>query len=111
MKGTIEVSIEEGYKVLTAKLKHDNYYNPIELTVFKNTISGCTAQIDEQGEYKIVFDEELPIGRVWVAKPLASGGKNIESNHSTNYVEFNTENGIDLNGYMDIEIRVYPETP
>lgn len=109
MTGTIEVSIQEDFKVFVAKLKHDNYYNPIELIVFKNTIGGVSASVGDQGEYAITSDGLFPPDRTWIAKPISSNGKHL-SGHCTdsNTVEFYTDNGIDLNGYMDIEIRVYP---
>ena len=109
MTGTIEVSIQEDFKVFVAKLKHDNYYNPMELIVFKNTIGEVTATVGEMGEYELTSDGLFPPDRTWIAKPIHSGGKQL-SGHCTdsNTVELYTENGADLNGYMDIRIEVYP---
>lgn len=109
MKGIIEVSIQEDCKLFIAKIKHDNYYNPIELIVFKNTIGEITATVGEMGEYELTSDGLFPPDRTWINKPIGSSQKEING-HCTqsSTVEFYTKNGIDLNGYMDIEIRVYP---
>jgi hypothetical protein len=109
MKGTIEVLIQDEYQVFVAKLKHDNYYNPIELIVFKNTIGDVTASVGEMGEYELTSDGLFPPDRTWIAKPICSSGKHLNG-HCTaaNTIEIYTQNGVDLNGYMDIEIRIYP---
>lgn len=112
MKGTIEVSIQEEVHVFVAKLKHDTYSNPIELIVFKNTIGEVMAHIGDQGEYSLVSDGLFPPDRTWINKPIGSSGKHINGHCiDANSVEFYTDNGLDLNGYMDIRIEVYPEAP
>jgi hypothetical protein len=49
MKGTIEVSIRDEYQVFVAKLKHDNFYNPHELVVLKNTIGSSDVRVQRYG--------------------------------------------------------------
>ena len=112
MKGTIEVSIRDEYQVFVAKLKHDNFYNPHELVVLKNTIGQVTSECNDMGEYRLVSDGLFPPDRTWVAKPSALGNKNVNvgvTDEDGRFVELNIEDHLDLNGYMDIEIRVYPE--
>lgn len=108
---TIPVIINDEYLVFTAKIIHDNYYNPLTTIVYKNTIGDIAIEVNDMGEYRAVSNGLFPPNKTWLAKPAVSGTKNIHvhaNDQNGNYVEFNLDNNEDLNGYMDVEIRIYP---
>jgi hypothetical protein len=113
MQGTITlpVNIQDECGVIVGKIRHDNFNHPVSVSVFKNTIGDFEVEITDQGEYRLVSDGLFPPDRTWLAKPSATGNKNVNA-HATDsessVIEFNIEEGEDLNGYIDFRIEVYP---
>lgn len=111
MKGTISVDIQDECLYFIAKLKHANFNLPIELIVYRNTIGDISAICEDQGEYQIYSPEGKFIpDKTWVAQPIADSKivKTHADDSEGRYVEYNLLDHVDLNGYMDIEIRIYP---
>ena len=111
MKGTISVDIQDECLYFIAKLKHDNFNLPIELIVYKNTIGTITAICEDQGEYQLYSpDGKFVPDKTWTPQPV-SGQKivSVAANDTDNEtIQYVIKDGEDLNGYMDIEIRIYP---
>ena len=108
---TLPVNIDDEYGIIVGKLKHDNFNHPIELIIYKNTIGDIVANKNGMGSYKIVSDAKFPPDRTWIAKPNAGQNRHIDAtaiDQDHNEIEFNVEQGLDLNGYIDFEIRIYP---
>ncbi len=105
------VNIKDEYGVIIGKLKHDNYNHPTELIVYKNTIGDFVVNKNGVGSYKVVSNGLFPPDQTWIAKPNAGQNRHIDAtaiHDEYNEIEFNIEGGLDLNGYIDFEIRVYP---